>query len=225
MPSCDCRGKLRRGRDHEVRRRAVAGRRHFVQAVEDVEEVDEEVEALEPAAERQLVADRQVGGERARPADAERHGAALRRRAPSGSGKVRSSMPRIGRSLLSRSPLTSRPTVSLIGAPLMALTHRGEGERPPRVPAAAGRQHVGAVGPELAVVGADVVVEPHASRVGVADADVVAALQGVGEAAAPPVGHAPAPATPAATCSRRRRARWSATAARAGSSRRAPRPE
>ncbi len=31
-------------------------------------------------------------------------------------------MPRIGRSLLSRSPLTSRPTVSLIGAPLMALT-------------------------------------------------------------------------------------------------------
>ena len=37
-------------------------------------------------------------------------------------GRIRSSMPRIGRSLLSRSPLTSRPTVSLIGAPLMALT-------------------------------------------------------------------------------------------------------
>ena len=31
-------------------------------------------------------------------------------------------MPRIGRSLLSRSPLTSRPTVSLIGAPVMALS-------------------------------------------------------------------------------------------------------
>ena len=42
---------------------------------------------------------------------------------------------------------------------------------------------------EAAVVGARIVVEPEAPRVGIAEPDVVALLQRVGEAAAPPAGH------------------------------------
>src|SRR5687767_396020 len=55
--------ELRRGRDQEVRRLPVAGRRDLVQAIEHVEHVEEEVEAVEPSAERQLVTHRQVDQE------------------------------------------------------------------------------------------------------------------------------------------------------------------
>ena len=137
--------ELRRRRDHEVRRRPVAGRRDFVQAVEHVEEVEEEVEAVEPAAERQLVADRQVDGERAGPADAVRHRPAL-------GVELREDRPRQVVDAADRPVVVVEVAVDVAADRLVdrraadGADHGGEGERPPRVPAAAGREHVGAVG-------------------------------------------------------------------------------
>src|SRR5918993_1490977 len=64
-------------RNEEVRRLTVAGRRHFVQAVADVEHVEEEVQAVQAPGQRQLVTNREIDRERFGTADAERDGPAL----------------------------------------------------------------------------------------------------------------------------------------------------
>ena len=123
------------------------------------------------------------------PCEAVDHRAPRRRRAPIGSASTRSLIAAIGRSLLSPSPLMSLPTVSLIARAGNGADDGRDAQRLPRVPRAARRQHVPPIGGEAAVVGAGLVVEPDPPRVGVAEADVVALLQRVGDAAAPAIRH------------------------------------
>src|SRR6185436_6230397 len=65
-------------RDHEGRRRPVPGRRHQVFAIQQVEDVVEEIEAVESAAKFERIPERHVDQERSGALETVDHGAALR---------------------------------------------------------------------------------------------------------------------------------------------------